>query len=294
MDDIARLGYAPDVVCRQQNSGLLFARLAGLRLIHGRYVIFLDSDDLISPDKLRSQVAAMDREHADVSYTDSARCVLDGDYDSLRIDNDTPSAATQDPAEFYIQVQPAPHSPVFRSEYLQRIVAEPLFPPAANYNCVAEIWFYHNAATRPAKVIKVPGPRSIIGVHSTGRLTGCWERLAAASLAVMEAFARGCPAGSAEAPARQRVAEKAFVSWRRLPRGFSRDFDRRLLSVWRGLNRSRDPRPLGGSLFQAVSRAAGPVAAGGFFRLLQNGPYSKCRTLDDAAFARIMQQLPPP
>ena len=45
---------------RQENAGASSARNAGLALAQGRFVTFLDSDDLLEPDKLEWQVAALD------------------------------------------------------------------------------------------------------------------------------------------------------------------------------------------------------------------------------------------
>lgn len=67
---------APGRIIRQDNQGLLFARLAGLREARGEFVLFLDSDDLVAPQKLRRQIAAMREQNADVSYTDSTRVQL--------------------------------------------------------------------------------------------------------------------------------------------------------------------------------------------------------------------------
>lgn len=291
---IARLGFALAKILRQSNQGLLFARLAGLRAATARYVLFLDSDDLISPEKLQLQLAAMDAARADVSYTDTARCLLQGDYGALTISPDPPCPATRDSAEFFISVQPAPHSPVFRADYLRRIVTEAFFPPSPLYNPVAEIWFYHNAAPRPASVVKVPGPHTIIGVHPGVRLTSHWERLGAASLAVQEAFARVCATEPAAAQARQLVAEKAFCAWRRLPQRFSPEFDRRLLGIWRRLNRNTNLSKLGGRGFQNLGRLLGPVAAARVLKVVQSGPYARVRTMDDEPFRQLMAALPPP
>jgi hypothetical protein len=291
---IARLGYAPEKILRQSNQGLLFARLAGLAAATGRHVLFLDSDDLISREKLRLQIAAMETAQADVSYTDTARCLLQGDYDALSISLDTPCPDTQDSAEFFISVQPAPHSPIFRADYLRRIVAEASFPPSPLYNPVAEIWFYHNAAPRPARVVKVPGPHTIIGLHPGVRLTSHWENLGVASLAVQEAFARACAAAPEAAQVRQLAAEKAFGAWRRLPRGFSPEFGRHLLGIWRRLNWNTDLSRLGGGGFQILGRLIGPVDAARVLKLVQNQPYAPVRTMDDESFRQLMTTLPPP
>jgi hypothetical protein len=293
-ESIARLGYAPEKILRQSNQGLLFARLAGLAAATGRHVLFLDSDDLISREKLRLQIAAMETAQAEVSYTDTARCLLQGDYDALSISLDTPCLDTQDSAEFFISVQPAPHSPVFRADYLRRIVAAAFFPPSPLYNPVAEIWFYHNAAPRPARVVKVPGPHTVIGLHPGMRLTSHWENLGVASLAVQEAFARACAAAPEAAQVRQLAAEKAFGAWRRLPRGFSPEFGRRLLGIWRRLNRKTDLGRLGGGGFQILGRLLGPVDAARVLKLAQNQPYARVRTMDDESFRQLMITLPPP
>jgi hypothetical protein len=257
-------------------------------------VLFLDSDDLVSRDKLRLQVAAMDTTRADVSYTDTARCVIEGAYDSLELSADQPCANSADAAEFYITVQPAPHSPIFRTDYLRQIVAEAFFPPSSLYNSVAEIWFYHNAAPRPARVVRVPGPHTICGVHRGARLTNHWERLGVASLGVMEAFARSCPDTPATAPVRQLVAEKAFASWRRLPRGFSGEFSRRELGIWRRLDRNADLSRLGGAGFRGLGRLLGPVGAARVLKLVQSQSYERFRTMDDESFRQLMAALPSP
>lgn len=293
-ESIVRLGFTPEKIIHQSNQGLLFARLVGLATATGRHVLFLDSDDLISREKLRLQLTAMDAAQAEVSYTDTARCVIEGNYDSLATTADEPCVETADAAEFFIRVQPPPHSPIFRTEYLRRIVASALFPPSPLYNPVAEIWFYHNAAPRPARVVKVPGPHTIIGLHPGVRLTSHWENLGVASLAVQEAFARACPDTPEPAHVRQLVAEKAFVAWRRLPRGFSPEFGRRLLGIWRRLNRKTDLSRLGGGGFQMLGRLMGPVGAARVLKLMQNQPYARVRTMDDESFRQLLATLPPP
>lgn len=288
---LAKLGWKPTVLIRQENQGLLFARLAGLKPAAGKYAVFLDSDDLVAPEKFRLQLAAMESTGAEVSYSDTAHCALGGDYDQLR---PVPGAVEPDlrtSAPFFIQVQPAPHAPIFLTAYLRALVAQPFFPPSALYNPVAEIWFYHNAAPRPARIVKVPGFLTIVGVHAGARLTNHWERLGVASLAVMEAFARSVPAAPATAEARELVGNKAFASWRKLPNGFSPEICERHLALWRTLS-SRRPGALGGAGFVAAARLLGPETAGRLFRWRQNQPYRACRTMTDEALEAMLRQLP--
>jgi glycosyltransferase involved in cell wall biosynthesis len=289
---LASLGWTPSRMVRQANQGLLYARLAGLEAATGRHLLFLDSDDLVGPDKLRRQIEAMDRTGVEVSYTDTAGCELAGPYADLAPVADAPLADTAEGAAFFITVQPVPHSPIFRTEYLRAVVARAFFPPSPLYNPVAEIWFYHNAAPRPARVLRVPGPDAVVGVHPGARLTNHWERLGAASLAVMEAFARTVPDTPATADARRRVAARAFGAWRRLPRDFAPEFGARLLRVWRRLGSPR--RELGGRNFQMAALALGPERAGRWFRWRQAQPYSASRTMSDASFAALLGALPPP
>ncbi len=283
----------PDRIIRQENQGLLFARLAGLRAATGDAVLFLDSDDLVSPEKFTAQLAAMHATGAAVSYSDTAHCVLGGDR-APPLTVDSPAAEVTDSAAFHLLVQPAPHSPIYRRDYLDRVVRTAVFPPSPLYNPVAEIWFYHNAALHPARVVHVPGPHTIIGSHAGARLTNHWEKLAVASLAVMEAFARTCPTDTPAArQARQLVGERAFGSWRRLPRGFSPEFARRTLALWHRLADGTTSPVLGGRLFRSLARVLGPVGAARVLHRFQAGPYAACRTLDDGEFARLLSALPP-
>jgi glycosyltransferase involved in cell wall biosynthesis len=61
-------------VVHQGNRGLSAARNAGLDLMTGEFVAFLDSDDVFCPDMIRSLLAAMQRDHADVAVTGFAKC----------------------------------------------------------------------------------------------------------------------------------------------------------------------------------------------------------------------------
>ena len=291
-DDLARLGLSVDKLIRQPNRGLLFARLAGLAAASGRHVLFLDSDDLVSADKLHAHVVALDA-GADVSYTDTARQTLDDDTGPLGPPHpDAPLPEVSDSADFFITVQPPPHSPAFRTDYLRARVAAAPFPPSPLYNPVAEIWFYHVCAPFPARIVKCPGT-ALVCSHAGARLTDHWERLPVASLAVQEAFARTCPATPSGLHAHAQFAAKAFGAWRRLPRNFSPEFCARQLALWQN-SPVPAPRPLlGGPTFLAVARVLGITSAAWLFRCYQATPYATCRTLDDDALNALLHNLPP-
>lgn len=56
-------------VCLKQNSGPAVARTEGIRRATGKYVAFLDSDDVWYPEKLEKQIAFMERTGATFSAT---------------------------------------------------------------------------------------------------------------------------------------------------------------------------------------------------------------------------------
>lgn len=67
------------VVIRQENRGRSAARNAGVRVAQGEFVVFLDSDDLILPSKIQSQVDYLLRNPAvDVVYGDGYTVDDDG------------------------------------------------------------------------------------------------------------------------------------------------------------------------------------------------------------------------
>lgn len=60
------------------NQGVSFSRNFAIKQASGRYIAFLDSDDLWEPQKLRLQIHAMHENDATISYTDYFKIDYDG------------------------------------------------------------------------------------------------------------------------------------------------------------------------------------------------------------------------
>jgi glycosyltransferase involved in cell wall biosynthesis len=84
--DVLRTYEARATILYEPNRGASAARARALREAHGRYVMYLDADDVLLPHALAEHVAALERSAADVAYSD---------YRHLRAD----AAGTFAPAE---------------------------------------------------------------------------------------------------------------------------------------------------------------------------------------------------
>lgn len=65
-------------VLDQENSGVSVTRNRGMEAAKGKYILFLDADDMYHPDFIRLLVDAIESSNADVSY-----CRLSRDYDTV-------------------------------------------------------------------------------------------------------------------------------------------------------------------------------------------------------------------
>jgi glycosyltransferase involved in cell wall biosynthesis len=275
---------------RQENQGSIVARINGLNQASGEYVLFLDSDDLVHPDKLVNQVTQLREKQADVSYTDSAITTLEGKYDSLVFQPRQVLPTVTEPAELYLKVQPGPHSPIYRRDYLQKYLENPLVPENRVFDAVGDVWIYYNLAIYPAKVIKVDGYYTIVTKHNQDRFTRHWERLGVASLALMLAFTKNCPKTEDTLEARQQIGECAFLSWRKLPTSFNSTFEEEILSIWRSSPQKSLPR-LGGKNFQIIVKLIGIENAARILRHFQRPNYQKIRTVSNFELQELVNSL---
>ncbi len=271
---------------RQVNAGSIVARNNGLQQCTGRYVLFLDSDDLIHPHKFAAHLSRMQEAGADVSYCDMARATLARGYAVAEFAPDARLDTVDSAADLYLRVQPAPHSPIYRRDYLMRHLTAPMVGQNRALDPVGDVWIYYNLAAFPAKVVKVDAALSAPGPHLDDRYSMHWEALGVSALMLAEAFFDACPDNDSTLHARQVAGEAAFHSWRRLPRGFSSDYSTRLLKLWRRSPHGSSKR-LGGEHFQRLASLIGPENAATLLRL-RNHHYSACRTMDETKLRALL------
>jgi glycosyltransferase involved in cell wall biosynthesis len=265
---------------RQKNQGSIVARMTGLAAAQEKFVLFLDSDDLIHPEKIRAQTEVMEESGAEVSYSDMAEAQLGKNHETEGFRPGAQVEPTENSVELFTRIQPLPHGPMYRREYLARALAKPLVKPNRAMDPSGDVWLYRNLLMHPAKVRKVDGPYTAIGPHEETRYSQCWEKLGTASLLIDEEFFRACPRTPETEPARRVVGEVAFVSWRTLPYDVDREYRKRKLKIWRQAPKG-NPEKLGGKGFQMLAKFLGPVAAGWVLRRWLRPKYEACRTLGE-------------
>lgn len=282
----------PLEIIRQENGGSIVARMTGWKAARGRFVAFVDSDDLVHPAKFRSQLDVMEDGVEEITYTDSARVTLGPGYSvesfaPLRTYLETSSAV-----ELLVTSFPCPHSPVFRRDYLERALSLPAVPARRIFDPCGDVWLYRNLALHPARVRKVPGHYAGIGVHDHGRFTDCWEKLGVAALGIDEAVMTACEESLETEALRRAIGEGAFHAFRLLPPDVPQGFEARLLRLWRESPAASAPHR-GGRGFRALASFIGPVAAARLLRRWQRPRYADCKTLEDnEAFQRLLEELP--
>lgn len=277
---------------RQLNQGSIVARMTGLREAKGKYVQFLDSDDLLHPDKIGAQLRVMEETGIDVTYTDRAQVTLGPHYTVSDFRHSRVFSDTTDSTLLFIKILPSPHSPVYRRDYLELALDKLAVTPKRVMDPSGDIWLYRNLAPHPAKVLHVPGLYAGLGPHEEQRFTACWEKLALASLAIDEEFVSNLMHSPHNDRTRRMVGEMAFRAWRTLPYDMNADFQRRLLSLWRQ-SPELDPAELGEKSFRLLASVIGWVNAGRITRRLRHNSYAECKTLRDAQeCADLVAQLP--
>lgn len=263
---------------RQKNSGLTTSRYNGLMCATGDFVQFLDSDDQIDKNKFTVQIQAMIESNADVSHTDVLQVIIHKDKSISQTPNITKFRDCQNPAEFYIDVQPAPHSPIFRRQYLVETIKKAFIPLNRDYDSIGEIWFYYNLAPYPCKIIKIDKPLTICVHHNEERLTNYWERLGLCALSIQLNYLKNHPNNAPFAKdTSMYVGRAAFNTYRGLPYDIYAPFQNAFIAIWEELGKTKNLN--GGKYFNILSKLMGHKLAAKFFKIITNNKYNLIKTI---------------
>lgn len=101
----------------EKNSGAAFSRNRALREASGKYVAFLDSDDLWSENKLEKQISFMELNDFSFSYTNYER--IDEDNNSLNIVCSGPNIITK--KKMYRYCYPGCLTVIYKRENLEKL-----------------------------------------------------------------------------------------------------------------------------------------------------------------------------
>jgi glycosyltransferase involved in cell wall biosynthesis len=273
---------------RQQNQGCVIAKNNGLWNAQGQYVMFIDSDDLVHPDKLISQVAKLNESFADVCYTDEVTVYSDIDH-SLVPESNRILPSVNCPANLYLKLQPCSSNLVYRRDYLTKFLKKPLIQEHRIFGSIGEVWLYYNLVIYPTKIVKLDGYMSIYVKHEQERLTAHWEKLGVAALILMLSFVKNCPIEESTLAARKQVGECAFASYRALPKNFNSEFERHMLDIWKQAPKG-NMQVLGGKTFQSLAKVLGIENAAWLLRHLRPD-YSKMRTLTSPELQSLIMNL---
>lgn len=271
LNDFSRL---PIIHLRQRNSGLTTSRHNGLLISQGKYIQFLDSDDLIDPLKFEKQILAMEKEGADVSHTDYVNI-----HSSENISDIVNVQHSNNPAEFFIRIQPCPHSPIYRRDYLLKILNNPSIPLTRDFDYIGEVWMYYNLAPFKAKIIKINEPLAYYTHHSNDRLSTHWEQMGLSALKLMQLFIKHSPKNQLYSEeSAMYVGQAAFKTFRGLPYNIYKPFQYAFLKVWQRLGSTKNLD--GGYKFNLLSKFIGCRNCAIIFKFLAANDYRKIQKID--------------
>jgi len=274
--------HLPIVHIRQVNSGLTISRYNGLMKAKGEFIQFLDSDDQVASNKFNVQIDAMRINNADISYTDVAEYHVNHASNKLRFDRFMQLERSIVPEIFFIRIQPPPHSPIFKRDYLVNNLSSPFIPLSRNYDSIGEIWFYYNLSIYPAVILKIDEPLTFIIHHDDGRLTDHWELLGICALAIQYKFVNNFPEHLHNSDnIKKMVALAAFGTFRRLPYDMNYQFQNSFLDIWKRLGKSTITDMRGGRYFNILAYACGPILAAKIMKRIKNPKYKRIQTVDD-------------
>jgi len=145
---------------RSTNGGQCHARNVGLGRARGELLQFLDADDLLLPDKLAQQSARLERDDADIVYSDWRRVYDDADAATTQGEN-VVRALGDDPAcELVRGNWSPPHAYMFRRGIVDKAGGFP-----ERYWFTGDARFTIECALQGARFVHHPGVLALYRVH---------------------------------------------------------------------------------------------------------------------------------
>ena len=90
------------IVIDQKNKGASSARNVGVAIARGKYIQFLDADDILHPDKILRQVELLESNENYISVCPTVHFFEDEQHDKLEVSHDWLATASSDPIAFII------------------------------------------------------------------------------------------------------------------------------------------------------------------------------------------------
>lgn len=125
------------VFINKENGGLSSARNTALNMINGKYLMYIDSDDYIKPEMIKTMVSLAEKENLDLVKCDFCRCTQQGEED---VCDDTGDISFFSAEEAVYNFLTEPYSPkkhfkviVCDSLYLYDTVKDIRFPEGKLY-----------------------------------------------------------------------------------------------------------------------------------------------------------------
>jgi glycosyltransferase involved in cell wall biosynthesis len=176
-------------VVSQPNRGASAARNHGLRLARGRFIKFLDADDLLAPEALALQVAALEGRPEAIAFGPWARFQEDATNAIF-----TPHPGWQDsPALDWIKATWADTEPMYQCGLF--LLPRPLLDRAGGWDeslsLIDDFEFFTRVALQAKELIFTPGARLYYRSGLTASLSGrksrrAWESACRSSLLAVE------------------------------------------------------------------------------------------------------------
>lgn len=163
-------------VVHQENGGLSAARNTGLKFANGKYISFIDSDDVISSSMFSNMINALEKNRADVAICNFEVFNKQSKYKSLRYKDEVIDYSGENQIKFFGAALDSSCNRVYRAEVIKKLGLE--FEPKSKV-AQEDYWFLVRLFTYIYRIVTVSScyykyrerGSSITKSHSDGDIT---------------------------------------------------------------------------------------------------------------------------